>query len=127
MADYKVSYGGLSLDYDFCGGLPRIFRASSADLPRCRQNCFLGIGGHPVATRWPATRWPPGSPPPGGHPDWEIDDLTRCPPAPDWEIDDSFTGCPPGALRPLTSAGVFRGSSADLPRIFRGAGRMRNR
>ena len=133
----KVSYGPLSLNYDFRGGLPRIFRASSADLPRCRQNCFFWIGGHAVAPRWPATRWPPSSPPPGGHPV-----------APGWH-QGIFRGLPVATLRPRgglprrvvafpggSSAGHLgppggtpvafrrglpRGSSADLPRIFRGS------
>ena len=118
------------LNYDFRGGLQRIFRASSADLPRCRRNCIFWIGGHPVATRWPATC--------GGHMwghMWDhmwartlymlpanavVSFISHAV----WRSDLLHQSwCPLRcAFRSMTSAGVFRGSSADL----RGAGRMTN-
>ena len=51
----QLSGSGLSLNYDFRGDLPRIFRGAG-------ETVFFGL----VATRWPATRWPPGGPPPSG-------------------------------------------------------------
>ena len=124
-----MCYGGLSLNYDFRGGLPRIFCGAG-------KTFFLGLV---------ATRRPPGGPPPGGHL------IARHPVEPP-EAHSAGRQALQLEMEPVAPndfRGVFRRSRAvacgqnleaggpvcfwihdfrgGLPQIFRGASRVKNR